>query len=168
VVRSLERVLPVYLKDLWPQWKSKWEQYKQLQQTGSEMLAWIRALEEYNRDALLAQLLKDRIVGFALTCMLAEQTNTMYEMLSTIIDAGIPIAFFPRYQQDLCTSMSMEEIITECLLCTHIPTSILKKRQEAVQLDDAMHPAHHLTLLWDEAELDRLPPPARALFPGMS
>lgn len=166
VVRSLERVQPQYVSDLRPQWEKKWQRFKGLPHTHEDVFAWARTTEECNASSLPGSLLRKDIVGFAQVCLLAETHDSIFEMLYTIIDAGIPIAFFPRYKAEacLCTNQ-IEQFIKKCL-CLHSPTVVWQERQEAVRLNDTTHLAHHMTLLWDDPT--RLPPPARALFPGMT
>lgn len=175
VVRSLERVQPQYFSDLRPQWEKKWQRFKVLPHTHEDVFAWARTTEECNASSLPGSLLRDDIVGFAQICTLAETHDSIFDILGTIIDTGIPIAFFPRYKAEVCLCTNqVEQFIKKCL-CPHSPTVVLQERQEAVRLNDTKHLAHHLTLLWDDPT--RLPPPIEemrkkgekgALFPGMT
>ncbi len=152
VVRSLDRVL---FKITHPQWKAKWQWFQHLHSISMEKLIWIHTREAYDSNTIFAELINQSLnrIGFALTCSLIEDTETMTDMLVKIIDAGIPIGFFPREQQVCACGDQIKQLITECL-CGDIPTSVWQQRQNAAS--DASHPIHALTLLWDDP--NRMPP----------
>jgi hypothetical protein len=166
VVRSLERVTPTYMKDLWNDWSVRWRKFEQLQQQLHEDV--ILQVCDYDTCHLVSiHSFHPDMVGFIQSYIPSSNDKSLMNILGSIIDTGIPVALWPRPQKIISEQhrVSLEQVIKECL-SSDLPSTIREVRRQASETGEQTHAGHYLTLLWDDP--NRLPPPARALFPGMT
>jgi len=165
VVRSLERVTPTYIKDLWKDWYTRWRRFEQLQRQFHEGA--IVQVCDYDTCRLLSiDSFHEDIVGFVQSFIPSSNEESLTSILVAIIDSGIPVALLPRPQNIISEQhrTSLEQVIKECL-SSDLPSAICEVRRRASETGEQTHAGHYLTLLWDDP--NRLPPTARALFPGI-
>lgn len=158
VVRSLERARKQNRRYIW---RDKWNllQEKQVLNEHKDMAMIYRA-EHYNgSESLSATLLGASVACLALAFVPSDSSSQTNDILSAILQAGVPIALWPREQTNY--PKELHELFLE--LVSHYPLSQLpalvkQQRQEAITSGKQQHQGYHLTLLWDDP--NRLPPSA--------
>jgi len=157
IVRSLERA---HNMELWPSWKSKWSRL-QSQRLGSggldgSVAPFLICNEEdcENQESLYARLRNYYVICLALALIPPDLPLPRADILDTVLDAGIPIALWPRHCVDHLQA-SLDSLLSGCDL-SELPKLVWKLRLEAASKRDEGHLGHRLTLLWDDP--DRLPP----------
>lgn len=157
IVRSLERA---HNMELWPSWKSKWSRFQShLLESGAldgSIAPFLICNEEdcENQESLYARLRNHYVICLALTLIPPEIPLSKADILDTVLDAGIPIALWPRHCVNHLQA-SFDSLLSSCNL-SELPKLVWKQRLEAASKRDEHHLGHRLTLLWDDP--DRLPP----------
>jgi hypothetical protein len=152
VVRSLDRIR--YMKNSFTKFQSKWATFPAARfHLNDTAIGWIPEELQDDRDRLFVRLSDDA----APVCLLLQVTPVpdRCNALMAALKAGIPALLWCRHATvDIRAGLSA--LMTQSAPLRELPRRIFEFRRQAVSDGvDRRHLAHHLTLLWDDA--DRIP-----------
>ena len=137
-------------------WERSWERFEQ--RLAVPNLYFLQR-QDCEREILLELLLDVVCIAFTFTPPKVADENT--HIFSTMISAGVPIAFWPRLHDEDLSELEIGNVyhsfLSDCDLFK-LPTEIWEKKKRKLQNE---HPLlHHLVLLWDNP--NRLPRKGRS------
>ena len=152
VVRSLDRVR--HVRDSFAIWRSSWASFGAAQfQLNDPAVGWISAQAQENRDQLYATL----ATAAAPACLLLEVAPVPEKCnaLITALQAGKPALLWCRHAA-VDIRAALAALMAQAAPLRELPHHIFEFRRRSVSAGAGEGDlAHHLTLLWDDA--DRIP-----------
>jgi hypothetical protein len=141
-VRAFERLYEPALSEWW--WR-KWHRYADQHELTNHMLWATGRLAD--PDELEIELERQPHIVCVAIPYLPAGAATESAMYDVCLDAGIPIAIWPRQSKGLINEDELKEQI-KCSMLAALPGHIRALRLEAISCET--HLAKHLTLLWDD------------------